>query len=475
MFIRLLIAASVVSASVLLATPAGAASVAGPAALSAVSASLTTRDLDGLASQIDVLAAAGAFRNSGIAQSLKGKVNSARKPAERGDAAAVNRIMNAFANDVSAQRGQGIAASAADALVALASGRQPSTVVAVKVGAASVVATQVGGTPVVVALPAGTPVAWMRFGSASDSPVPSRYGRRRLDSIEVTAYNVSGQTVSQLGGSALLSIGFRAALSVNTGSAEISTLTSSFGGQLQTLATTVVSGADAFTATASIVHLSPFVIDALTTTPPWRYSYLPPPAITSITPSGTVCGGSTITLNGSGFSNVNAVTLFTNPMQSFTVVSDSQITAVTNADALAPENVATRVYLTTTGFPPERANLGQPFPPFFMEANAGPNNPGTPTFSGTTDPTVPRITGMKPNQGPTIGAPAGPSQNFTNDPITLWGCGFTGATAVLFGATASPGFTVQSDTVIFATPPTPASGTVDVTVVTPRGTSSIIP
>src|SRR5207247_1731469 len=160
-------------------------------------------------------------------------------------------------------------------------------------------------------------------------------------------------------------------------------------------------------------------------------------------------------------------------LQSLTVLSDSQITAVTNADALAPENVATRVYLTTTGFPPERANLGQPFPPFFMEANAGPNNPGTPTFSGTTDPTVPRITGMKPNQGPTIGAPTGPSQNFTNDPITLWGCGFSGATAVLFGSTASPSFTVQSDTVSFATPPTPASGTGDVTVVTPRGTSSI--
>ena len=92
MFIRLLMAASLLSASVLLGTPARAAIVAGPAAASSVSASLTTRDLDGLASQIDVLVAAGAFKNAGIAKSLKAKVNSARKPAERGDTALGGRI-----------------------------------------------------------------------------------------------------------------------------------------------------------------------------------------------------------------------------------------------------------------------------------------------------------------------------------------------------------------------------------------------
>jgi len=449
--------------------------VAGPGTAPAASASLTIRDLDGLASQIDVLAAAGAFMNAGIAKSLKAKVNSARKPADRGDAAGVDRMMNAFANEVSAQRGQGIAVSAADSLVALAFGSQPPSVVAVTVGAATVVATQVGGTPVVLALPAGTPIAWMRFGSASDSPVPARYGRRRLDSIEITAYDSVGHTVSQLGGSAKLSIGFRSALSVNTTSAQISTLTSAFGGQLETLATTVTSGGDALTATASTVHLSPFVIDALTSDPPWRYAYLPPPAITAITPSATICGSTTITITGSGFSNVGAVTQNTNPVQSFTVVSDTQITAVTNADAFAPENIAARVFLTSTGLPPERANLGQAFPHFMLEANVGPDNPGTPTFSGTTVPSTPRIIGMNPNQGPTIAARTGPSQNFANDPITIWGCGFTGSTAVLFGAIPSPSFTVQSDTIILATPPTPAAGTVNVTVVTPLGTSPIIP
>src|SRR5205085_4384930 len=120
----------------------------------------------------------------------------------------------------------------------------------------------------------------------------------------------------------------------------------SFGGQLQTLATTVVSGVDAFTATASIVHLSPFVIDALTTTPPWRYRYLPPPAITSITPSGTVCGGSTITINGSGFSNVNAVTLGRASWRERGDVSDIEVTVEKKANALTPENSAKRLSLT---------------------------------------------------------------------------------------------------------------------------------
>jgi hypothetical protein len=206
------------------------------------------------------------------------------------------------------------------------------------------------------------------------------------------------------------------------------------------------------------------------------YGYVVPPAITAITPSsGTLCGGTTIVLTGSGFTGAGAVTLNTNAMQSYIIVSDTQISAVTNAEAAAPDNVAVTTFLTSTGLPPERANLGQPFPHPVLQANAGPATPGSPTFSGATVPTAPRITGMNPNQGPTIGAPAGPSQTFSNDPVTLFGCGFTGATAVRFGATPAPSFTVVSDVLITAVPPTPGSGSVDVTVVTPLGTSPTLP
>jgi hypothetical protein len=52
------------------------------------------------------------------------------------------------------------------------------------------------------------------------------------------------------------------------------------------------------------------------------------------------------------------------------------------------------------------------------------------------------------------------------------GTNFTGATAVRFGATAASSFTVNSATSITATSP-PGTGTVDLTVTTPGGTSAI--
>ncbi|MFF8786351.1 IPT/TIG domain-containing protein, partial [Streptomyces sp. NPDC015125] len=55
--------------------------------------------------------------------------------------------------------------------------------------------------------------------------------------------------------------------------------------------------------------------------------------------------------------------------------------------------------------------------------------------------------------------------------MTVTGTGFTGATAVRFGATPAPSFTVVSDTQITATTP-PGTGTVQVTVTTPIGISN---
>ena len=59
-------------------------------------------------------------------------------------------------------------------------------------------------------------------------------------------------------------------------------------------------------------------------------------------------------------------------------------------------------------------------------------------------------------------------------PVTVTGIGFTGATKVLFGKTPASSFTVASDSQLTVTPPVAStSGTVDVTVVTARGTSAI--
>ena len=68
------------------------------------------------------------------------------------------------------------------------------------------------------------------------------------------------------------------------------------------------------------------------------------------------------------------------------------------------------------------------------------------------------------------GPAAGPAAGAT--PVTIQGCGFTGATGVSFGTTAASSFTVVSDNAITAVSPVHAAGTVDITVTTPSGTSA---
>ena len=73
------------------------------------------------------------------------------------------------------------------------------------------------------------------------------------------------------------------------------------------------------------------------------------------------------------------------------------------------------------------------------------------------------VTGVSPGSGPVSGGTS----------VTITGSGFTGATAVNFGATAASSFTVNSDSSITATaPPATAVGPADVTVTTPSGTSA---
>lgn len=86
-------------------------------------------------------------------------------------------------------------------------------------------------------------------------------------------------------------------------------------------------------------------------------------------------------------------------------------------------------------------------------------NPTTPGQSPS-PAVVPKINAISPANGP----PTGGTQ------IAVVGSGFTGATTVSFGATPAAAFTITSDTSFVATSPA-GSGTVDVTVTGPGGTS----
>src|SRR6202035_68594 len=77
--------------------------------------------------------------------------------------------------------------------------------------------------------------------------------------------------------------------------------------------------------------------------------------------------------------------------------------------------------------------------------------------------TLPVVTGVSPSSGP---APGGTS-------VTISGSNFTGASTVKFGTVTGTGLVVNSATSITVTAPAESSGTIDVTVTTPQGTSVV--
>jgi trimeric autotransporter adhesin len=89
-----------------------------------------------------------------------------------------------------------------------------------------------------------------------------------------------------------------------------------------------------------------------------------------------------------------------------------------------------------------------------------PHGPKAQPPGGTTAPIV---TGINPTSGAAGGG----------DAVAVTGTGFTGATSVLFGSVPGTNLTVVNDTQLTVTSPPPqASGTVDVTVTAPAGTSA---
>jgi len=87
---------------------------------------------------------------------------------------------------------------------------------------------------------------------------------------------------------------------------------------------------------------------------------------------------------------------------------------------------------------------------------------GAIVFNVTVGAAGPTISAVSPSSGTTAGGTS----------VTLTGAGFTGATAVHFGATSAASYTVNSATSITATSPAGSAGVVDVTVTGTGGTSA---
>jgi hypothetical protein len=153
--------------------------------------------------------------------------------------------------------------------------------------------------------------------------------------------------------------------------------------------------------------------------------------------TGTAAGGTAVTITGTGFTGATAVSFGGTAATTFTVDSDTQISATTPAHAAGVVDVS----VTTP--------------------NGTSTVPGLFTYLPIPDvPVVILVT-------PPIGSPAGGTS------VTITGTGFTGATAVSFGGTAATSFTVDSSTSISATTPAHPIGPVSVSVTTPGGTSTV--
>jgi hypothetical protein len=249
----------------------------------------------------------------------------------------------------------------------------------------------------------------------------------------------------------------------------------------------------------------------------------PVPTVTSIGPSsGPSTGGTTVTINGTGLLSTSAVRFGNTAATNFLVQNDGVVTATSPAGSLgnvhvlvttaggtsatspadqftytvppvpivssvsptsAPSTGGTPVTVTGTGFTGASAvNFGTGNPAIFYNVDsptsitvtAPSGSTGivdvTVTTPGGTSPTSaadqytytvppkPVVSGVSPTSGP------------NGTLVTITGSNFAGATAVNFGGATST-FNVSNPSTITATAPS-GSGAVDVTVVTPGGTSA---
>ncbi|MGO8748092.1 MAG: IPT/TIG domain-containing protein [Thermoguttaceae bacterium] len=160
-------------------------------------------------------------------------------------------------------------------------------------------------------------------------------------------------------------------------------------------------------------------------------------SVASVSPAvGATTGGTAVTITGSGFTGATQVDFGGVPAKNVVVVSDSQVTATSPAGSVGTVNVTVVKPGISSGISPEDE---------FRYLAA------------------PVVTGISPTAGPLAGT----------TPVSITGTAFSDATQVYFGTTAALSVVINSTTQITATSPAGTPGTVDVTIVTPGGTSAV--
>jgi hypothetical protein len=167
-----------------------------------------------------------------------------------------------------------------------------------------------------------------------------------------------------------------------------------------------------------------------------EYNYIAGPSVSMVNPSsGPAAGGTHVTIVGVNLGGATAVTFGGTPATDLEVYSNETI------GVTAPPGAGTVDVQVTT---PDGTT------------------PVSPDAQYTYVP-APTITSVSP-----AGGPAGGGTN-----VTITGTGFTGATAVTFGAQPATSLTVDSDTQIAAIAPAGAVGPVDIHVTSPGGPATM--
>jgi hypothetical protein len=217
-------------------------------------------------------------------------------------------------------------------------------------------------------------------------------------------------------------------------------------GSLQIVnATTIIAGIpDGGTGTVDVTVTTPNGTSA--TSAADRFTFIAPvPAITNVLQpsSGAVTGGTSVAIIGINFTGVTAVKFGTTAAASFTVNSATSITAVSPAGTGTVDVTVTAPGGTSATSTNDQFTYGTP---------------------------VPTVTSVSPNSGTPTTFSGG---SLTRNTVTITGTNFVGnAISVRFGSTPSGFVQINSATSITAGIPDGGTGTVDVTVTTPNGTSA---
>ena len=333
-----------------------------------------------------------------------------------------------------------------------------------------------GGTSTQVTTP-GTVPTYLRVARTTAGGVVTYTAYTSTDGTTWTAVPGSTQTVSGLSGSVLAGLAVTShnqgtastagfdTVSVTAAAPTVSAVSppsgTSAGGTAVTITGTGFTGATrvAFgTVAASYTVVSSTQITAVSPAEPaglrnvfvttpggtsaavmadWFYVAPPPPTVSAVSPpSGTSAGGTAVTITGTGFTGATRVA-FGTVAASYTVVSSTQITAVSPAEPAGLRNV----FVTTPG-----GTSAAVMADWFYVA-----------------PPPPTVSAVSPPSGTSAGGTA----------VTITGTGFTGATRVAFGTVAAS-YTVVSSTQITAVSPAEPAGLRNVFVTTPGGTSAAV-